>query len=128
MLDPLLAGVLVHLVALDHLVAQRVAVEPPGGVVLHEMAELQQVLAVATQLASQLRRRHALSEAAKDEHDLGGRAVGPRQRGVGEGVEDAATGGAAVIENRGAMAAMDVEMVIGLAVGAVQAVGMEPAD
>ena len=33
-----------------------------------------------------------------------------------------------MVEDRGAMAAMDPEMVVGLAVGAVQAVGMEPAD
>ena len=76
-LDPLLAGVLVHLVALDHVITQRVAVQPPLGVVLHEPAQLQQVLAVAAQLAGQPRRGDPLGEAAEDEHDLGGRAMRP---------------------------------------------------
>lgn len=127
-LDPLLAGILVHLVNLDDRVSQRVAVQPPLGSVLHEPAQFEQVLAVAPQLAGQLGGGHALGEATKDEHDRGGVAVSARQRGAGEGVEDAATGGAAVVEHGGAMATMDVEVVVGLAVRSGQAVGVEQAD
>ena len=52
----------------------------------------------------------------------------PRQRRAGEGVEDAAAGGAAIVEHRGAVAAVDVGMVVGLATRAGQPVGVEQPD
>ena len=73
----LLAGVLVHLVALGHVIAQRVAVQPPLGIALHEPSQLQQVLAIAAQLAGQPRRSGPLGEAAEDQDDLGRAATRP---------------------------------------------------
>ena len=128
MRNPFLAGILVHLVALDHVVGQRVTVEPPPGVLLHPTPQFQQVLAIATQFAGQLRRGYPLGEAAEDEHDLGGPAVRALEIGVGEGVEDTAAGGAAVVENRGAVAAMDTEMIIGFAFWAGQALWVKQGD
>jgi hypothetical protein len=52
----------------------------------------------------------------------------PLQVGAGEGVEDAAAGGAARVEGGGAVAAMDPEMVVVLAIRAGQAVGVEQAE
>ena len=127
-LDPLLTGVLVHLVGLDDRIFQRAAFQPLLGVVLQDPTKFQQVLAVTSQLEGQLGGRHALGEAAEEQHDLGGLAVGPRQGGAGEGVEDASAGGAAIVEHRGAMTMMDVEMVAVLAGRAGQAIGMEQAD
>jgi hypothetical protein len=71
MLNPLLAGVLVHLVGLDHRVAQRIAVAPPPGVLLESATQFQPVLAVALQLAGQSDGGHALGDATEREHDLG---------------------------------------------------------
>ena len=98
------------------------------GVALHAAAQLQQVLAVAAQLAGQPRRGDALGEAAEDEHDLGGPAVRPLQLAAGEGVEDPAAGGAAVVQDRGAVATMDVQVGIGHAARAGQPFGMDQGD
>jgi hypothetical protein len=105
-------GILGHLLALDHVVPERVAIEPSPGVCLHPASQFQEVLAVAAEFARQLRRGHPLGEATEPEHDRGGPAVRALECGAGEGVEDTAAGGATVVEDRGAVAAMDVEMVV----------------
>jgi hypothetical protein len=125
---PFFPRVLVQLIGLDGRIAQRVAVQFHPGVLLEAVPQLQEVLAVAAQLAGQLRRGDTLGEAAEDQHDLGGTPVRAFQCGAGEGVEDTAAGGAAVVEDRGAVAAMDVEMIVGLAVRAGQAIGVEQGD
>jgi hypothetical protein len=87
--------------------------------------QVQQVHAVTAQLAGQLRRRHALGDAAEDQDDLGRPPLHPLQGRPGPGVEDAAAVAALVIEDRVAMAAVDAEAVGGAAAGAGQAAGVE---
>jgi hypothetical protein len=65
----------------------------------------------------------ALGEAAEDQHDFGESAMRPLRRGAGEGIEDPAAAEAAVVEHRGAMAAVDAEAIGGLAARAGQADG-----
>jgi len=77
--DALFPGILVHLIGLDHVVSQRITVAPPQGEVLGLATQFQEVLAVAAQLAGQLRRGDALGDPAEDEHDLGGTAMRSRQ-------------------------------------------------
>jgi hypothetical protein len=104
---PLLPRVLVHLVGLDHGVAQRVAVQPEPGPLLQAVPPLQEVLAVAAQLASHLGRGSARRDAVEDQHQLRGTAVGPLQDGPGPSVEDAAAVTALVIQDRLAVAVVD---------------------
>jgi hypothetical protein len=122
---PFFPRVDVRLVGLDRRVAQRVAVQPEPGVVLEPMPQVQQVHAVAAQLAGQLRRRHALGDAAEDQDDLGRPPLHALQGGPGPGVEDASAAAALIVQDRGAMAAVDAQAVGGAAAGAGQAAGVE---
>ena len=92
------------------------------------MAEVQQLRAIAPQLARQLGRRHALGEPAHDQDQLDGPPLGPLQGRPGVGVEDAPARLAAVIEDRGAVPVMDVQAVARPASRAGQTVGMEPGE
>src|SRR5215813_3311152 len=74
---PFFPRVLVHLVGLDHLVIQRVAVQTDAGALLESVPEGQQLLAIAAQLARQLRRGGALGDPAEDHQQLRGAAMGP---------------------------------------------------
>jgi hypothetical protein len=122
---PFFPRVDVRLVGLGPIVAQGVAVEPDPGVLLEPMPQVQKVHPVAAQLARQLRRRHALGDAAEDQDDLGRPPLHPLQGRPGPGVEDAMAPAALVIEDRGAMAAVDAEAVGGAAARAGQSVGVE---
>src|SRR5215467_4444415 len=63
---PFFPRVLVHLVGLDHLVAQRVAVQADAGSLLQAVPQGQQLLAIAAQLARHLRRGGALGDPTED--------------------------------------------------------------
>ena len=108
---PFFPRVLVHLVGLDYPVIQRVAVQPPPRVLLEAVPQLQEMLAVAAQLARHLRRGLALGDAAEDQEDLGGTTMRPLEDGPGPGVEHPAAVAALVLQDRLAVAAMDPQAV-----------------
>jgi hypothetical protein len=125
---PFFPRVLVHLVGFSHRVVQAGPVpEEPGGV-LGPVAQGEQFLAVAAQLAGQPGGGDALGEAAEDQHQLDDRPPGALQGRAGQGVEDPMAGLAAVIEERGAVAAMDTQTVACPAPGTNQPVGVEPME
>jgi hypothetical protein len=125
---PFFPRVDVRLVGLDAIVPQRVAVQPDPGVLLEPMPQVQQVHPVAAQLAGELRRRHALGDAAEDQDDLGRPPLQTLEGRPGPGVEDAAAVAALVIHDGVAMAAVDPEAVGGAAARAGQAAGVEHGD
>src|SRR5262245_4271655 len=125
---PFFPRVDVALVGLDHGVAQRVAVQAQGGVVLEPVPQLEQVLAVAAQLAGHPGRRLGLGDAAEDQQQLRRRPADAPQGRAGEGVEDAAAAAALEVDHRVAMAAVDAEAVGGPAPRAGQAVGVQQLD
>src|SRR5215471_19378577 len=61
---PFFPRVLVHLIGLDHLVVQRVAVQADAGALLESVPQGQQLPAIAAQLAGHLRRGGTLSDPA----------------------------------------------------------------
>lgn len=85
------------------------------------------MLVIAPQFAGQLRRGLPLGDAAQQQEDLGRAEVGLLQRRASEGIEDAPAAGAAVVEHRVAVAAMDTG-IASAAAGAGQAIGVEPGD
>ncbi len=93
------------------------------GQVLQPVPQVQQVAAATTQLAGQLGGGRALGDAAGNQHQFGGAALGALQGGAGPGVEDAAAG-AAVVQDRVAVSAVDGQ-VVPAASRADQAVGVE---
>jgi hypothetical protein len=95
---------------------------------LEPMPQAQQVGPVLAQLAGQPRRRDALGDAAEHQEDLRGAIVRLVERRRGEGVEDGPAGRAAIVEDRGAMASVDLQAIGSPAPGAGQAVGVEDAD
>jgi hypothetical protein len=125
---PFFPRVLVHLVGLDHRVAQRLAGAGPRGRLLESVPQGQQVGPVALQLAGHLGGGDALGDAAEDQHDLRGAAMGLVEGRAGERVEDATAGRAAIIEHRGAVAAVDLQARAGPAAWTGQALGMEQLD
>jgi hypothetical protein len=92
------------------------------------MAEFEQLRTAAPQLPSELGGGDTLSEAAEDQDQFDRPSLGPLENGLGEGGPNAATGGTAIGQDRGAVAAMDLEVVGVATVGAGQAIGMEQAD
>lgn len=116
---------MVHLIGLDHGVIQRVAVQPPPRVLLEAVPQLQQVLAVAAQLAGHLGGGLALGDAAEDQEELGGAAMRPLQKGPGPGVEDATAVAALVVEDRLAVAVVNPQALALTAGGAGQPLGVE---
>src|SRR3954464_9846502 len=104
---PFFPRVLVHLVGLAHAVSQRVAVQPDPGALLEPVPEDQQLLAIAAQLARQLRRGGASGDPAEDHHESRGATMGPVQKGPGIGIEDPAAAVALVVHQGCAMAAVD---------------------
>jgi hypothetical protein len=121
---PFFPRVLVHLVRLGHGVIQRVAVEAEPRVLLEAVPQLQEVLAVAAQLARHPGRRLARGDAVEDQQQLAGAAVRPLQDGPGPGVEDAAAVAALVVQDRLPMAAVDAETIPLTAPGAGQPRGV----
>ena len=92
------------------------------------MAEPQQLGAAALELAGELSGGDALADAAEDQDQLDRPPLGPLERRAGESVEDPVAGDAAIHQDRGAVAAMDLEAFAFAAVGTGQAIGMEQAD
>jgi hypothetical protein len=125
---PFFPRVLAHLVGLDRRVIQQHGVGRPERLLLEPVPQLQQMLPVAVQLTGQPRRGRALGDAPEDQEDLRGAAVGLGEDGLGEGVEDAAAGGAAVVQDRVAGATMDPEAVACVAAWAGQTVRVEEGD
>jgi hypothetical protein len=125
---PFFPRVLEHLVGLDRRVGQRRPIEMGEAQLLEPMAELEQLRAAAPQLAGELGGGDALSDAAEDQDQLARPPLGPLEDGLGEGGGDPAAGRAAKGEDRGSVAAMDLEVVAVATMGTGQAVGMEKAD
>ena len=89
------------------------------------MAEPEQLRAAAPQLAGQLGGGDTLGDAAEDQDQLDRPPLGPLEGRPGEGGPDAAAGGASVGQDRGAVAAMELEMVAVATMGAGRSLGME---
>src|SRR6266508_2727245 len=104
---PFFPRVLEHLVGLGFGIGQRPPGQPHPGFVLEAVPQLQQVLAAAAQFPGQAGGRRALGDAAGDQHQLAGAALGALEFGAGPGVVDAAAGGAAVVKDRVAVGAVD---------------------
>jgi len=125
---PFFPRVLVHLVGLDHLVVQRVAVQTDSGALLESVPEGQQLLAITAQLAGHSRRGGPLSDPAEDHQEWRGAAMGPLQGGPREGVEDPAASAALEVHHGGAMTAVDPQALPLSAARAGQAVRVEQFD
>jgi hypothetical protein len=97
-------------------------------VLLEAVPQLQQVLAVAAQLAGHLRRGPSRRDAVEDEHDLGGAAVRPLQDGPGPGVEDPAAVAAPVVQDRLPVTVMDPQVLPKTARGTGPPIGVEQLD
>jgi hypothetical protein len=117
-----------HLVGLDRRVGQRRPIEPLEDQLLEAMSEFEQLRPAAPQLAGELGGGDALGDAAEDQDQLDRPSLGPLEGGLGEGGGDAATGGTAIGQDRGAVATMDLEVLSAATMGAGQAVGMEEPD
>jgi hypothetical protein len=125
---PFFPRVLVHLIGFDHGVTQRVAVQPQPREFLEAVPQLQQVLAVAAQLARHLGGGPAGGDAVQDQHQLRGAAMRPLEGGPAPGVEGAAAVAALVVQDRLAVAVVDARALSLTAGGAGQAVGVEQLD
>jgi hypothetical protein len=127
---PFFPRILVEFVGLDHPIGQRhLLLGGPLGQRLEAVPQLEQVLAVAAQLPGQLGRGDAVGDAADHQQELGTGALGARERRAGEGVEDGAAILAAVVQERVAVAAVDPAVGgAGVADGAAQSTGVQPAD
>lgn len=69
-----------------------------------------------------------MGEAPQDQQDLPGATLGLVKLGAGEGAEDPAAGLAAVIDDRGTVAAMDLQPITDPAARANEAAGVEDGD
>jgi hypothetical protein len=96
--------------------------------VLQPVPQPQQPRAVALQLAGQLGAGRPLGDPSGDQDQLAGPPADAVQERAGEGVEHPAAAATAVVEHRGAVAAVDGQAVARPAPRAGQAVGMQPAD
>jgi hypothetical protein len=90
--------------------------------------QVQQLRAVAAQLAGQLGGGDTLGETAEDQDQFPGPALGAAQGRAGEGVEDPMAVAAAEVQDRLAAPAVDDQAIVLMAAGAGQAVGMQPVD
>lgn len=98
------------------------------GEVLEPVPQVQELRAVAAQLAGQLGGGDALGEAADDQDQFMGPAPVAVQGRAGEDIEDAVAVAAAEVEDRFAAPAMDDQAIVLMATGAGHAVGVQPAD
>jgi hypothetical protein len=96
--------------------------------VLEPVPQVQELRAVAAQLAGQLGGGGALGEAAEDQDQLAGAAAEAVQGRAGEGVEDPAAVAAAEVGDRGATAGVDAEAIVSMAPRAGQSVGVQPSQ
>jgi hypothetical protein len=113
-----------HLVGLGHGVGQGRPGQPDPGPVLQAVAQVEQVLAATAQLPGQLRRGSALGDAADDQDQFAGAALGALELSAGPGVVDAAAGGAAVVQHRVAVGPVDGPLPAAAA-GTAEAVGVQ---
>jgi hypothetical protein len=118
----------VVLVGLQHRVVQGPARPVREGGLLQAVPQLEPFRAITVPLACQLGGGHALRDAAQDQDQLGGPPLRTLQARTGDGVEDMPAAGAPVVEDRGAMAAVDVQAVACPAARAGQAVGVQPGE
>jgi hypothetical protein len=112
-----------HLVGFGFRVGQAPARQGAPGQVLQPVAHVEQMPAAAPQLTRQARRRGPLGDAADEQHQGGGPALGALQGGASPGVEDPATG-AAVVQDRVAVGAVDGQ-VPAAAGGTAKAAGVQ---
>jgi len=98
---------LIHFVSLDHRIIQRRAVTP----LCHERLEFvplrQQPLAIHAHLPGQLRRGHALHDAAQQLHDRHRVVLGALQDRAGQDVEAPPARLAAIVQDRPAVGLVD---------------------
>jgi hypothetical protein len=125
---PFFPRILVGLVGLQDLIVQRHQIAIAKGQVLESVPQVQQLGAVAIQLARQLGGGDALGEAADDQYQLAGPPLEAMQGRVGEGVEDPLAVAATEVQDRVAAAPVDDHPIVSLAARAAQAVGMQPLD
>ena len=92
------------------------------------MPQVQEFRAIAAQLAGQLGGGDALGEATDNQDQFAWPALDAAQGRAGEGVEDGAAARALVVEDRGAVAAVDAQAALPPALRAGQAAGVEAAD
>jgi hypothetical protein len=86
--------------------------------------EVQQLRAVAAQIAGQLGGRDTLGETAEDHDQFPGPALDAAQGRSGEGIEDPVAMAAAEVQDRVAAPTVDDEAIVAMAAGAGQAVGV----
>src|SRR5262245_21926445 len=125
---PFFPRVLVHLIGLHHPVGQPGLVPEGPGRVLQPVPQFQQPRAVPVQLTRQLGGGHPLGDPPEDQHQGAGAAAGAVQERAGEGGEHPVTGLAAVVQDRGAVAAVGAQAVPAATPRAGQAVGVQPGD
>jgi hypothetical protein len=90
--------------------------------------QVQEFRTVTVQFAGQLGGRDPLGEAADDQDQLAGPALGAVQGRAGEGVEDPVAVAAAEVQDRVAAPTVQSHAIVVMAAGADQAVGVQPAD
>lgn len=83
---------------------------------------------VTLEFTRQLGRGDALGETSEDQDDLDNRSFGALESRFGEEVEDLFASSATVVEDWGAMAAVDAEPILVLTTRAGQSVGMKPVE
>jgi hypothetical protein len=125
---PFFPRILVGLVGLQHRVIQRHDVAVAEGEILESVPQVQEFRAVAAQFAGQLGGGDALGEAAEDQDQFAGPALGAVQGRAGEGVEDPTAVAAAEVQDRVAATAMDDHAVVLMAARAAHSVRVQPAD
>jgi hypothetical protein len=127
--NALLAGILVHLVGLDlRIVGQRRRVGRLHRSALEPMPQPQQVGPMPIQFAGQLGRGGPLGDPPEDQQNLRGATMSLVKLGAGEGIEDPAAGVTAVIDDRGAVTAMDLQAITDPAARANEAARVEDGD
>src|SRR4051794_1736038 len=92
------------------------------------MPQFQEMSSATIQLPGELSRGHTLGETTNDEDQHRGAKMGALERGPGPGVEDPSTRGAAIVEDRFSIVAVDEEPIPSLAAGTTQAFGMEQVE
>jgi len=123
--SPFFPRVLIHLISLDHAIRQRRTLPIRFGVGLQLVSQFQQMPATALQLSGQPRRAGALRHAAQDQHPLRATAMRLLQQRAGEGVEDAPTTAASIVQHRIAAATMHSKSLVLMARRTTQAVRMQ---
>jgi len=123
---PFFPRILVGLVGLQDLVVQRHPVAIAKGQILESVPQVQQLGAVAIQLARQLGGGDALGETAEDQYQRAGLSLDAMQSRAGEGVEDPFAVAATEVQDRVAAAPVDDHPIVSLAARAGQTAGMQP--